>query len=134
MREQNWITAVLVCILLAAAAVVYYAEAEAIRQDRIEYATDILERTAQYMGIKSLGVIDPYEVSKKTGYAYYEPVILKVLFEQNGLENPGINTWTWHVDWQADVEIRKVVVYTADPLDNRFANEVATYLYGEIGL
>ena len=134
MKDQNWITAVLVCILLAAAAVVYYAEAEAIRQDRIEDATDILERTAQYMGVKSLGVIDPYEVSKKTGYAYYEPVILKALFERNGLQSPGVNTWTWHVDWQRGVEIRKVVVYETDPLDNRFANEVATYLYGEIGL
>lgn len=90
-----------------------------------------LNRLQQATGIRSLGVVDAYAVSQKTGDLYNGPAVDRALFAQNGLEYEA-NSWDFFLNETEDgVMIFKKVVYTGEQKEPIWQQDVkAVYLYG----
>ena len=107
-------------------------EAQSAEIARIERIEQTINRTAQYFGYESLGVVDCYEVSKRNGNIYDGPAITKELFEQNGLTVPD-NTFTTYFCEQDGVLIHKLYVFEGErtqPIMQQNIEQI--YLYGTI--
>ena len=136
MKRKEYLFALLFLVAIVTFLVtgVIVGEAQSAEIARIERIEQTINRTAQYFGYESLGVVDCYEVSKRNGNIYDGPAITKELFEQNGLSVPD-NTFTTYFCERDGIMIHKMYVFEGErkltqPVMQQKIDKI--YLYGTI--
>lgn len=123
------ITAVVMIGLLITG--ISYAEIKIGERKEMARMEEALEYLSQKTGWISLGTVDAYEISKKSGLMYDGPGILKELFERRGMSVPE-NHWIFRYDF-GGVTLNKMVVYKGPMTEPIWEQDVeVTYIYGTI--
>ena len=123
------ITAVIMIGLLITG--ISYAETKIGEMKERARMEEALEYLSQKTGWISLGTVDAYEISKKSGLMYDGPGILKELFERRGMSVPE-NHWIFRYDF-GGVTLNKMVVYKGPVQSPVWEQEVdEIYIYGTI--
>ena len=134
MTKKEYLFALLFLVVGAAILVtgIIAGEAQSEEIARMERIERTINRTAEYFGYESMGIIDVYEISKRNGNIYDGPAVTKELFDRKNMEVPD-NTFTVHFTDIDGVIVHKLYVFEGErkqPIMQQQIKQI--YLYGTI--